>query len=235
MSKILYTCFVLSALSFCCVSCEEVFPSIDLQGSKTLKLYDYYVDEYGNDGIVAYVGTTSDAADSFKIVLSLDETIESWGPQEYIVYKDSVLEPMIKVISFGVAMHQLMYQIGIDNFPAQAWCNQKNKDNCPWAGSWRLPTLTEHNMIVKNIDRLNSYLRNYQGIPMDTTKMYWTCIEDYDQLLEIKGEINNTYDPMNKAIALTPTYKVIGGKSKWLKSNKHNVRAIKYIYYQKQE
>lgn len=238
MKKHLYK-IVLFFLLTCCVACDETDPYFDLQNGDNLQLFDYYIDEYGNEGVVMYVRNASTwyQTASYKMVISLDEGYDSWGPVELLVYKcDSVRYSDVILKDYGVAMHQLMHHIGIEKFPAQAWCHKKNvNDKHPWAGSWRLPTISEWMYVNNHITDLNTALIKYGGKPLNKNQMYWTCLEDYDQVLEINGEVNQTYDPMNNAVALTPTYKVVDGKNKWLKSNKHNVRAIKYIYYQVKE
>lgn len=233
--KRLYALVIITVL-VCLASCDEADPNFDLQNGNNLELFDYYVDEYGNEGVVFYVQEMSKwyHTASYKIVISLDEGYESWGPLDRLIYKeDSLTYNDICRDEYGVAMHQLMHHIGIEKFPAQAWCHKKNIDEkYPWAGSWRLPTLFEWEKVSMYYTKLNAALIKYGGIPMDESQMYWTCMEDYNQVITIKGETNNTFDPANKAISLTPGYKVINGKNDWIKSYEHNVRAIKYIYYQ---
>jgi hypothetical protein len=236
--KILFA-LAITSVSLCCVSCDESDPYFDLQNGDDLQLFDYYIDEYGNEGVVMYVINASKwyHTASYKIVISLDEGYDSWGPMDHLLYKcDSIRSSDVILEDYGVAMHQLMHHIGIEKFPAQAWCHKKNmNEKHQWAGSWRLPTISEWKYVNNYLTGLNTALKKYGGTPLNKNQMYWTCQEDYDQVLEINGEVNQTYDPMNKAIALTPTYKVIVGNNKWLKSNKYNVRAIKYIYYQVKE
>lgn len=202
------------------------------------ELYDYYIDSYGNEGIVAYIYSSSYY--KYIIVISADEAYLPWGPMGERVYKsDSVSSSALRNPSFGVAMHQAMYSIGIDRYPAQAWCNRKNGENeLPRAGSWRLPSYYELRTLFgeegKNVQNINNALNGIGGTPLTTTgndDKYWTCVEDIDHYVTINGQ-ESDYDRENRAIIISPDIYTFGNKDRWLKKNYYRVRAIKYVYYQ---
>lgn len=229
--KNLYILFILTVL-LCLISCS--FESDDIITDDTTEqydLYDYYIDEYGNEGIVAYIQT------KYIIVISSDESYESWGPMGETVYKGNISSTELILAHFGVSIHQAMKSIGIEKFPAQNWCDQKNKpEKYPRAGSWRLPTKRELNLIFgksgEKVDRLNSALLRSGGYSINKNEYYWTCIEDYDGYIEIDDIVSN-YDPENRAFMMTYDNATFGNKDRWIKKNKYYVRAIKYIYYRK--
>lgn len=212
-------------------TCEYESDSPIVTPDKKYKLYDLYEDEYGNKGVVAYV-----MDEYYTIVVSCDETEASWGPMEELVYNgDSINDKIINHNSFGLAMLQSMKARGIERYPAQAWCDQKNgSDSYPNVSSWRLPSNHEMATIYgtngSKVNTLNSYISRYGGKRIQKEELYWTCVEDYDGYLTINNHTSD-YDPANRAIVKTPSNKVYSNKDRWIKKNSYRVRAIKYIYH----
>ena len=222
--------FTYILLSLIITSC-----SIDYKGVFTddrleeYELYDYYVDQYGNEGIIAHV------SDKCVIAISLDESLQYWGPTGEEVYNGSTKSQDITTIEFGVAMHQTMMLMGIERFPAQNWCNQKNRhEESPRAGSWRLPSRYDFLFIYgtdKKIAALNEALVRANGTPLEIEGMYWTCVEDIEGYITFDDEVPD-YDQANRAVLCSPTNTTYYNKDRWIKKNLYNVRAIKYVYYE---
>ena len=212
------------------VSCD--FESNNIctdERTEEYELYDYYIDKYGNEGIVAYVSNSPHT--KFAIAISADESFESWGPMGLCLYKAEKPSDEAEIPEYGVAMHQIMKSIGIEKFPAQKWCDKKNgEENVPRAGSWRLPTKRELILIARQTE-LNSALNNIDGTPINTDNMYWTCVEDIDGYIRI-DDAESDYDPENRAVVINFEKEAYGNKDRWIKKNKYYVRAIKYIYYE---
>lgn len=223
--------FILIWISLSLTSCFESHDII-INESKEYKLYDYYIDSYGNEGIVA---ATDSGTKPYIIVVSIDESYQSWGPMGENVYKDSIHTIGLKDFSFGVAMLQAMKATNVERYPAEAWCNKKNVDeHYPSGSSWRLPTYEEMNWISKSKNRqhmnyLNSAIKRAGGTPISMEKLYWTCVEDIDSYISIDG-IESNYDPKNRAIPRTWNNQTLAYKDRWIKKNRYFVRAIKYVY-----
>lgn len=211
-------------------SCD--FKSDDLvldETTEKYQLYDYYVDENGNEGIVAFV------SDYRIIVISADESYESWGPMGVLVYQsDSISVDILRNERFGLSVLQAMDAYGIDRFPAQAWCYAKNKnEEYPYTGSWRLPSYYELKLIFHyngiSLDELNEALYNIGGTLIGEDEMLWTCVEDFEGYISINNSTND-YDKVNRAVITSPMQQSYSDKDRWIKKQKHHVRAIKYIY-----
>lgn len=241
--KIKSQILLLIALVISLLSCDtEIELSFDLTEGKDYNLFDYYEDPYGNQGIVIAVAYTtySDQPNEqdlkYIIVMSLDESYDYWGPIKQQIYrKDSISTNIPNQPAYGVAMLQTMCAIGIDYFPAQAWCYEKNKQEIyPHAGSWRLPSTDEiytfSQKSSSHLIALNKQILKYRGVPLKSNEMYWTCTEDYENYVHFNYSEAH-YNASDRAIACTPIYNSIEGKKYWNKSEKHYVRAIKYIYY----
>ena len=200
------------------------------------ELYDYYIDPYGNEGVIAYIYDNKTSGKKYIIAISSDETYLPWGPMGEAIYKnDTITKSGLIAPTFGVVMHQAMKSIGIERFPAQAWCDEKNcGEKLPRAGSWRLPSYQELRLIFgsngRNISSLNLSLIGMGGKPLNNNNLYWTCVEDFDNYITIDGE-KYDYDKENRAIISSPINSTFGYKDRWLKKNKYYVRAIKYVYY----
>lgn len=226
--------FIVSLLGFSCrFESEGVFTD---DTTEEYQLYDYYIDSYGNEGIVAYIHSSKNSDRKYMIVISSDESYESWGPMGENVYKsDTISKSGINQPSFGVAMHQAMKSMGIQRFPAQTWCDKKNfNEEYPRAGSWRLPSYHEYQLIFgqkgEKVDVLNSSLKGIGASPIIKNNMYWTCVEDFDGYITIKDKLSD-YDKENRAVISSPLNATYGYKDRWIKKNKYYVRAIKYVYY----
>lgn len=220
-------------LPSCSFESEGIFTD---DTTEDYQLYDYYIDEYGNEGIVAYCYNEQSSGRKYTIVISADETLLPWGPMGETIYKsDTISVRGLRTNSFGIAIYQIMKSIGVEKFPAQAWCDIKNHDeDYPRAGSWHLPSFYEYQLIFgtkgSNVNMLNSALISIGGIPF-VDDMYWTCSEDYDNYITIT-DIESDYDKANRAVIISPYLTTHGYKDLWLKKNNYLVRAIKYVYYQ---
>ena len=219
-------------LTLLSISCTFKSEGVILdERSEEYMLYDYYVDEYGNEGIVVYIAQN----EKYAIVLSADESYEQWGPTDEQVYSVDASSLQYGTQEFGLAMHQLMKAKGIERYPAQYWCDRKNGENeLSYAGSWRLPSYKELRIIFGDnglyVGKIQSALKHIGGTLLDAEKTYWTCAEDYDGYLSFK-DVETDYDPENRAVLITYLNSAYATKDRWIKKNKHYVRAIKYVYY----
>lgn len=220
-------------------SCDDESDALILDETDEIyELYDYYVDESGNEGVVAYQSTLKDEDNpepyKYLLVISADETTLPWGPMnEYVMPLDTFRNSELKTNYFSLAMLQTMYSKKISRYPAQEWCFAKNHSHEIYAGSWRLPSRNELYNILSSTSRvvkLNTAMRNIGGAEFEAGNMYWTCTEDFNNYITIKGQ-ESDYDQANRAVITSPGNYVYGDKNKWLKKNAYHVRAIKYIYY----
>lgn len=224
-------------VAFGIASCDfksgEVFTD---ETTEEYQLYDYYVDQYGNEGIVAYIYNPKFSDTKYILVISSDENILPWGPMSETIYKrDKITSNELMYNYYSIAMHQIMNSIGVEKFPAQAWCDAKNRgENHTRAGSWHLPSKEELSKIFgssgNKLNALNSAISGIGGTPLTADEMYWTCCEDYTNYIKI-SEVETDYDSDNRAVIVTPEMKTYSNKDRWLKKNQHNVRAIKYVYF----
>ena len=222
--------FLLFIFRMLCVSCVKSSDLILNEAYEDYKTYDYYVDEYGNEGIIANIGY-SDNKLKFIIVISTDESFQAWGPMDNVVYKkDSLSYFEKKSYHIGLAMCQLMCRDGIEKYPAQNWCFSKNHGSQAYSGSWRLPSYVELKLILRNVKELNAALYRIGGTLIDEDKHYWTCIEDWDNYVSTSAN-EDDFDQANRAIAMAPGEMLYIYKDQWLKMKQHYVRAIKYIYF----
>lgn len=228
--------FIIYGLVALLMSCDhETEGIITDDTTEPVELFDYYIDEYGNEGIVVY---TMKGSYTYYIVLSCDESFQAWGPiGEQIYAVDSVYKTNLSNPSYGVAMHQTMKARGISHYPAQAWCDKKNyEEKYSRAGSWRLPTYHEWVIILGSkgarVSSINKAMINVGGKPLDNEQMYWSCDEDYEGHVKI-NDVTSDYDSENRAVITSPLRTTYSTKERWLKKNMHYVRAIKYIYYEK--
>lgn len=229
-------------LCLCILSCNDVESDALIvdEMDEEYQLYDYYIDDNGNEGIVAYIHKGSAISNypkgyKYMIVLSLDESLHPWGPMgEILLKKDSVYNSELKQSSAGIMMLQTMNSKGIERYPAQNWCFNKNKNRDISSSSWRLPTYYELLEIFgtsgKNVSYINKSINNYGGTLLNDSHFYWTCIEDYEGYIKV-SDLNLDYDQANRAILSSPSISTSGNKDRWLKKNNYYVRAIKYIYY----
>jgi hypothetical protein len=235
MNRVVCFLFLFSALLF--TACDSEFDSEDLfldETTKEYKLYDPFEDEYGNKGVVACVARLWGEL-AYIIVLSADEAYLEWGQMNEIVYKDTVSGSIIKQPDYSLRVQQCAYMMGIDHYPAQAWCLRKNGPSAiPYSGSWHLPSVNELELIFgdngSRLPYLNNALKKVNGTSVDKNKFYWTCVEDFERLITMPNQPND-YDPANRAFMTSPDGHTYSNKDHWLKKNSNHVRAIKYIYY----
>lgn len=215
----------------CRFESDELFADETTEG---YQLYDYYIDSYGNEGIVAHIESSYHSS-RYIIILSADETYAYWGPMGELVYNyDEISLSALYQPSFGIAMLQNMKSMGIERFPAQAWCDQKNQSEpYPSGVSWRLPSRSEFVSIFgkgNHLSDINKALRGIGGTIVDEDHFYWTCTEDIDGYVTVGGQAIG-YDQANRAVLSSPRNTAFSNKDRWIKKNKYHVRAIKYIYY----
>ena len=231
--------FVLTCLSM--ISCDKESEALLVEElDEEYQLYDYYIDENGNEGIVAYILKESSISKypkgyKYRIVISSDESLEPWGPMgEIVMKKDSASSSEFRQPTAGITMLQSMNSRGMERYPAQNWCFKKNNSNEISASSWHLPSYYELQQIFgssgKNLSALNHALQVTGGKQIDNSQLYWTCMEDYDGYISV-SDLKLDYDQANRAILTSPHISTYANKDRWLKKNKYYVRAIKYIYY----
>lgn len=240
---IIYSLLKSTAFFFSCIfffSCEkESGPVFVDELDEEYQLYDYYVDKYGNEGVVAYIHNRSSIIEypkgyKYIIVLSLDESFKPWGPMgEIVMKKDSVSSSDLRQSTSGIIMLQCMNSRGIERYPAQCWCFNKNQSKEIGTSSWRLPNINELRQIFgtigKDVANLNLAIKNYGGTLIKDANYYWTCIENYGYVTD--SEYDSSYDQANRAIAISPHPSISEDRDTRLKKNNYYVRAIKYIYY----
>ena len=231
LAQFVAVCWLAVTFASCGFETEGVYVDDTME---PVELGDYYIDEYGNEGVVVYVKSS---VWKYAIVLSSDETCLPWGPMGERVYAvDTVAKNTLSEASYGVAMLQSMKSKGIERYPAQAWCDKKNHgEEFPYGGSWRLPTFHEYVIIMgdngSRVSSINNLLRQMGGMPLRTGDYYWLCDEDYEGHVKIKDK-ETDYDCENRAVIVTPMRSSTSTKERWIKKNSHYVRAIKYIYYE---
>ena len=234
-----FFCLVFLA-SITILSCTDESDEVIVdERDEQYRLYDYYIDAYGNEGIVCYVDTSYTVSGAI-IVISADEAYLPWGPLgDAVCRDDSVATAFLSSPSFGLSMLQNMTLKGIEHYPAMNWCANKNSDElAPNSSSWRLPTQFEFAKIFlgvknypqkihSNLNELNNALKNIGATTIEEDNYYWTCNEDYNTTMSSVSD-NNRKD---LAIPITVNNKTTADKNYWIKKNKYYVRAIKYIYY----
>ena len=224
----LYSVFLLAA---CESESDKVV--VDETAEDQWHLGDYYIDDRGNEGILAYA-SSSYSTPGYAIVISLDEAFLPWGAtgnQLFPASSTSTTETTSP--TFGLLMLQNARDNDIHRYPAIYWCDQKNpQDKSASVSSWRLPTRQELRLIFtdKNgygMSSLNARAEIFGGTSYSLQKRYWTCEED---LMPQDADLND-YDPANRAIPANVNIETPDNKNLWLKKNSYYVRAIKYIYY----
>ena len=221
-----YILFFTTLVLFLACNEQSDYVFIDERASEEYLNGDYYIDEYGNEGVVGYISTRTP---EMVMIVSIDEVLLPWGPMdESICDNDTMNVNVLTNPSFGLSMLQSMQAKGIDRFPAMAWCNRKNgSESLACAGSWRLPTRYELNLIFANMKGINDMLADLDGIPIRSGRYYWTCLEDY----ETSGTGLSDCDPANRALPVNSSNMSPEDKDYWLKKNQYYVRAIKYLYF----
>lgn len=217
---------ILLSVLFIVCSCSYLNPIELIRNEGEVQLYDYYIDDYGNEGVVVCV------TDHEIMVISSDEGLEYWGPSDLSIMSDNIHYS-------GVCSMQTMQNAivnGIDRFPAFRWCHDKNPNDLLDITGWMLPCERELMWMFRRTDLslLNKALVNIGGTPISSGALYWTASEDTDDFDDY-DEYGDSYIPEMRAVCITPEldsdYKMIY----WIKSQKHKVRAVKYIKYKKNE
>lgn len=225
-------------------------PGVSDNDPKEYRLYDYYEDQYGNKGIVGYIHNEKDEDGylKFTIVISLDETIAKWGPMGTTVYQvnENFNEDYPHGTLFGLDVNRLVWNSGSERFPAFDWCFQKNGgETALHSSSWILPTYAELGWIFndgKALQELNKHINKYGGTVIDSStaieNCYWSCVEDIKDVFRFADDqIQNEcdYDSDRRAIPMTVDGLFYTDKLSWNKNSDYHVRAIKYIYYERQD
>ena len=206
---------------------------VDDTGGKQYHMYDLYCDEYGNEGLVVYVEEGS----TYKYiqVISVDETTAAWGPTGETVFKGNQ-DSVRNNLRFGLSMLQSMKQRGIEHFPAQKWCDEKNGGELyPRAGSWMLPSYMDMRYICgphgSKVNTINSKLTELGKTPLSLEEYYWCIEEDYEGYLSWDDGDVHDHDPDNRAVICSPQIRAIKDKDFWIKKIEYRVRAVKTILY----
>lgn len=185
---------------------------------------DIYIDKYGNQGIVCHVSPKK------IMIVSSDEAYLSWGPLDVKVTPYDSLKAYYDHSDdfeyYNLAVLSCALTLGIDQFPAMKWCNDKNNgEKNPSGASWHLPNRVELTAL-RNFDY---YCPNMGFDPQN--KYYWTCIEDIRGCSSY-GLSTDNFVPQDRAMPLNLTGETLSNKDLWTKRNKYYVRAVKYIYYE---
>lgn len=202
-------------------------------------LYDCYIDDYGNRGIVADLRLDDTSSVNYIIALSLDEGVAEWGPEDEAVFPlfDGFNVGYINGFYFGLDMNQIVSSYGRGRFPVFDWCHSKNSGEPIHSSSWILPTMSEYESIFGNdISRLNKAMVEAGGSPIAVTEdldaLYWTAVEDIDGYFHFSDEsISAEYDQKRRAVPILYPGLFPVDKTLWEKHNSYRVRAIKYIYF----
>lgn len=212
---------IVCALCICCLySCEDESDKVIIDETQGIEyeIGDEYIDKYGNRGTVC---KKKEYAHSKSImVVSADEVLASWGPLDLKVAPyDSLRLYSMDHEDIGIAMLQCARALGIEKFPAQKWCDDKNHGEKFVSGSsWHLPT--------------NGEVEYFFGRFNTESKYYWSCIEDI-QGCDGSTVINGNYLPKDRAMPVNLDGDSFKNKDLWVKRNKYYVRAVKYIYYER--
>lgn len=206
------------------------------------KLYDSFVDANGQKGIVVFNDVDPSTNQGSIIVMSLDETVASWGPQDKEVYpiSDSELNELILLPGYALDVNHAVNQLGREKYPAFDWCQKKNPSGEPLhGGSWILPGYWEWHVLQEQtqLDVLNEALTTYGGTPLcGPGEYYWTASEDQEGVFAYYDEDDPDYEsnwdfnPRERAIHISSDGMLLINKVYWSKSLKYHVRAVKYIY-----
>lgn len=213
------------------IACSEREWMATIPNNENLKLYDYYEDEYGNEGIVVYIESYTNHKTAF--VLSADEAVCEWGPSGFCVFEQEAVKDNVNYSRFSLIMSRYVSLLGSERFPAFNWCMNKNHGAPLSSDSWMLPSHKEMTEFLKSVNliELNHALLDIGGTPL-MSDVYWTATEDFPELVKL-GDEESDYNPEDWAICVTPSLKYYTQKHIWWsKSRRHGVRAIKYIQYE---
>ncbi len=221
--KVLIFAFLAVLLS----SCLEADNIADVTDGKEYDLYDYYVDEHGNEGIViaVYNKTSLGRTLKYTMVMSLDEEDLSWGRMGDAL---SAPDTSYTYDAYCLLMNQRAHYKGIENYPAFEWCYRKNRTRkLPNINSWMLPNEREFKTsytytLSYSYKLINQYILEYGGTTLDPDKPYWLAQENRFPDQTEKRRDNAEYFVISEGVAQADTTKnaILG------------VRAVKYIYYE---
>lgn len=220
--KVLIFAFLTVLLSSC-----QADNIADVTDGKEYELYDYYVDEHGNGGIVivAYNKRSFGRTLKYTIVMSLDEADLSWGRMGETL---SAPDTSYSYDGYCLLMNQRAHFKGIENYPAFEWCYRKNRSRkLPNINSWILPNQKEYrttytNVLSTSYELINQHIVKYGGTPLDPDKPYWLAEENrFPDMVERRKD-NANYFFISEGVQYADTAKnsVLG------------VRAVKYIYFE---
>lgn len=213
-------------LFFSCTEADNLI--LDATDGQTYFKGDVYTDKYGNQGIVC----TTFETDNTIMIVSLDEALLAWGPLDMKVSPyDSISifhgSGFYDSEYYNLAVLRSAMIMGIEQFPALKWCNDKNHgEKFPSATSWHLPNL-------KEFYRIKSAVKYLPDIDI-SNKYYWTCLEDLKGCSDY-GLSTENYLPKDRAMPLNLQIQTFSNKDLWNKRNKYYVRAVKYIYYERKD
>ena len=208
-------------------SCLDADYIADVTDGKEYELYDHYVDEHGNEGIVIAVNGKKSMGRTLKytIVMSLDEADLSWGRMGEAL---SAPDTSYSYDGYCLLMNQRAHFKGIENYPAFEWCYRKNRSRkLPNINSWILPNQKEYrttytNVLSTSYELINQHIVKYGGTPLDPDKPYWLAEENrFPDVVERRKD-NANYFFISEGVQYADTAKnsVLG------------VRAVKYIYFE---
>lgn len=209
----------LLAICFILTSCEGAGIA-DITDGKEYKLYDYYIDKNGEEGIVV-LGSSKD---KYFLVMSLDESECIWSKTGFSVADNDTLIRYYDERS--LFLNQRATYLGLENFPAFKWCLDKNRSKkYPDINSWILPSLYYRSKpltsrIRYNYELINEYIKSYGGTPLDPEALYW--LADEPSLVNTSSPVSDS----EYSVAFTMSNDWTVSKEK-----KCKVRAFKYILY----
>ena len=209
----------LLALCFILVSCEGAGIA-DVTNGKEYDLYDYYVDENGEEGIVV-LGSSKN---KYILVMSLDESECIWSKTGVSVANGDTLIRYYD--ERALLLNQRATHLGLEKFPALKWCIDKNHGkNYPDINSWILPSLYHRSKritsrIQYNYELINQHIESYRGIPLSQEAYYW--LADEPSMIYTSSPVSDT----EHSLAFTMSGDYIVSKERTCK-----VRAFKYILF----
>lgn len=218
------------------VGCQTKLAN-DSVGFDTYQLYDYYCDELGNEGIVAWKERYDDGPE-FVAVISGDETDCIWGPEDrnVIPFNEYANVSFLYNPVYAIQMNQAVERLGAASYPAFQWCHSKNATGERiHASSWILPSqMMMDDILEENYRAIDNALTQYGMTPLSQSGYYWTCTEDIEGFFRFADD-EYTYaygfDPVSRAIPITFNARYPVWKTDWQKSLSYHVRAIKIIHY----
>lgn len=208
----------LLAICFILISCEGAGVA-DITDGIEYELYDYYIDENGEEGIVVSSGSNKG---KYILIMSLDESECIWSKTGISVANNDTLIRYYN--ERALFLNQRATYLGLENFPAFKWCIDKNHSKkYPDINSWILPSLYHQSRHITTITNkyklINKHIKNYGGTPLDSEALYWLADEP---------SMTYTSRPVDTEHSLAFSMSTFWTISK---EKKCKVRAFKYILY----